>query len=337
MTRRKLLALVAITLSALAGAHTLAWHLATRQLEQGFANWVQTVRTQGWLVSTDPPTPGGWPLSATLSLPHTRIQGSQAGLEWTAEAVRLVYEPLHPKSLTVLVEGPQNLRLSEAADIPLTTTRLRATIPLGQGPRLRAGTLDVSGLRAGIPGGDLAIGALTVTGQIEPGAKPGDQAHLLTLDAHDIDVPSVEGRIATLSLDTLITAPASGAPNWRATAAQWQAAGAAIDIRGLTLVWGALDLSGNGLFSLDPALQPAGTANLRIAGHNETLDALVAHHLIAPRAATAAKAVLGLLSRKAAAGGPSEVRVPMALQNRSLQLGRIPLIRLPEILWPDAP
>jgi hypothetical protein len=62
------------------------------------------------------------------------------------------------------------------------------------------------------------------------------------------------------------------------------------------------------------------------------LDALAEARLIAPRAATAAKAVLALLQRPQPDGKPA-VQLPLTLQDRTLALGRIPLARLPELIW----
>ena len=46
----------------------------------------------------------------------------------------------------------------------------------------------------------------------------------------------------------------------------------------------------------------------------------------------AAGAVLGLMARPQPSG-PPVVEVPLSLQDRTLSLGRIPLLRLPELVW----
>jgi hypothetical protein len=102
------------------------------------------------------------------------------------------------------------------------------------------------------------------------------------------------------------------------------------------LDWGKLSFRGSATIALDDKLQPMGTATARITGHGEALDALVAANLLPPRTALAAKAILGLLGKKQD-DGPPVVEVPLTLQDRTLQLGRIPLARLPQIVWPSAP
>ena len=50
------------------------------------------------------------------------------------------------------------------------------------------------------------------------------------------------------------------------------------------------------------------------------------------RSAMAAGAVLALMARPQPSG-PPVVEVPLSLQDRTLSLGRIPLLRLPELVW----
>ena len=39
------------------------------------------------------------------------------------------------------------------------------------------------------------------------------------------------------------------------------------------------------------------------------------------------------MARPSPDGGPPAVEAPLSLQNRTLALGRIPLLRLPELVW----
>ena len=55
--------------------------------------------------------------------------------------------------------------------------------------------------------------------------------------------------------------------------------------------------------------------------------------MLAPRTAMAAGAVLALMARSPAGGGAAVVEAPFSLQNRTLALGRIPLVRVPELVW----
>jgi len=85
----------------------------------------------------------------------------------------------------------------------------------------------------------------------------------------------------------------------------------------------------------DGALQPVGTADLRVIGYAKALEALAKQRLITKDAAMAATAVLTLLSRPPTNGGAPEVEVPLTLHDRTLSMGQTPLLRVPELVWPQ--
>jgi hypothetical protein len=72
-----------------------------------------------------------------------------------------------------------------------------------------------------------------------------------------------------------------------------------------------------------------------VTGYAETLDALARNGLMSRSAATTAKAVLSLLANAPDDGSPSEVEVPLSLQYRTLSMRQVPLVRLPELDWPQ--
>jgi hypothetical protein len=53
--------------------------------------------------------------------------------------------------------------------------------------------------------------------------------------------------------------------------------------------------------------------------------------------AKTAKVLLALMAHPSEGGGRPMVEVPLTLQQRSLNMGRIPLARLPEMIWPTDP
>jgi hypothetical protein len=119
-----------------------------------------------------------------------------------------------------------------------------------------------------------------------------------------------------------------------ATASAWRVAGGSVKIRHLALGWGPLGVSGSATLALDEDLQPMGTGTSHLVGYTAALDALAAQGAISRSAATAANAVLSLLSNAPGEGEPPEVDVPLTLQYRTLSMRQVPLIRFPELDWP---
>ncbi len=143
-------------------------------------------------------------------------------------------------------------------------------------------------------------------------------------------------RIASFSIEGALTGPVSRAADPRARAAAWRDGGGSFEIRRLATGWGPLGLSLSATLALDEQLQPMGAGTAHLVGQNEAVDSLAAAHVITTNAATAAKAVLGLIARVPDGGGTPEADVPLTLQNRTVAVGRIPLLKMPVLVWPTA-
>ena len=99
---------------------------------------------------------GGWPLSATLTVPGLRLAGGAAtlpgGMEWQSEALRLRVAPPWLDRLRVEMLGPQRLRLG-ATEVPFAADRLETILPLEPGVLPREGSFEAERLRLGTPSG----------------------------------------------------------------------------------------------------------------------------------------------------------------------------------------
>ena len=188
--------------------------------------------------------------------------------------------------------------------------------------------LEVRGLRAQ----GLAVGLLT--GEIVAATAP-----TLTLSAEAIDLPPETNwafgpHISSLAVDATVRGglPPPGA--LPAMVEAWRGTGGAVDVTHLALGWGPLGVAATGQGRFDEHLQPAGNAELHVIGFAKALEALAGQHVISKDAARAATAVLTLLSRVPQDGGAPEVQVPLVLKDRMVLMGKTPLVRVPEVVWP---
>lgn len=335
-----------LLVALLAGGQFLIWRWAEAQLEQGLAQQIGFWRAQGWRVATGTPERGGWPLHARLSVPTVALAaefGPPGGVAWSAPRVVLDVALLHPRSLVIDIIGEQQVRIGPGPAIPVQAEQARTVIPLEPGVQPHGLDLALTGLRAGAPG-ERRLAAHAKLGLTEqPDAAPGQPALSVTLDADTVTLPPAPGgaawalgeTVASLSLAADVTGPLSAIPDPQARAEAWRDGGGRLAVRRLALRWGPLVLDGSATLALDGALQPIGTARLRLIGQAQTLDALAAGHVVTPQVARAAKAVLALMAHTSKGGGPPEVDVPLTLHDRVLKMGQIPLLRLPRLLWPN--
>jgi hypothetical protein len=108
-----------------------------------------------------------------------------------------------------------------------------------------------------------------------------------------------------------------------------------LELHRLVIDWGEARLDATATMALDEELQPMGAGTGKIVGYDAALDALAANAALTRSAAKAAKAVLSLLANTPSDGEPAQVDVPLTLQFRTLSVRQVPLVRLPELDWPE--
>ncbi|MFH5923481.1 DUF2125 domain-containing protein [Roseomonas xinghualingensis] len=324
----------------LAIVQMLVWNWMAGRLQAGYDAWATLRREQGWRIEHGVPVRGGWPFTATLRLPEFRLLGGGAslpgGLEWSARAVTLRVALHSPGELRIAAGGPQRLRLG-AVEVPFAADRLTAVLPLQANVIPRGGEFEASRLRIGTASGGLEIRSAYLTFDSRMTAIEGEPAVTLQGGAHDVTLPTptpLGRQVAMLRLDAALTGPLPGGRNPTHRAAMWRDAGGTLELRQLDLEFGPVTARTAATLALDDQLQPMGAGTLRLTGAEALLDALAQDGLITPRNAGLARRVVGVLARPPAEGEPPQLEVPLTLEGRSLAVARMPVARMPVLLWP---
>ncbi len=348
------LTLVLVPLFAI-GAESLLWLLAARQVQTTFHEWVAARKAGGWQVAAGAERLGGWPFAALVRIAGFSISGGTAllpgGLSWSSERLALRLSLSSPGRLVVQPAGLQNLRLFGGPTIVASASRISASVrfavlPFLDQPAPPEGLLITASrvhIRPAAIHSDL-ITAATVAVQAMPALPRAGQDQSgpsLRFEATGIgvaqeQVAALGTRISVFSFFGSLVHQVPNGTNWTSRLADWRDHGGTVAVRSLSVVWGQLAVGGSGRVTLDQNLQPAGQATARLVGYAATLDALADAGSIGSGVATAAKALLTLLARPSSSGGPPEVDVPLSLENRTLSLGQIPLLKLPSVTWPSA-
>lgn len=337
LPRRRLSLAAAAILVVLAGAHTLLWRWAVAQVAAETLAWAAAERAQGWIISFDPPQPEGWPMAAQVRLAQVSLgPANGGGVTYQADAARIGVALLQPRMLRVEMLGQQRLRVGTGPEIGFTAARAEITMPLAQNQqpdRLDLLVTGVSGTTTWTTAANLAPrpAAFAVRqARLQAEGLTGAAQHVtLAIDAIDLPADTALAAmgpgIQRVGLDATISRPLADPVAWRD-------GGGKVDVARMTLDWGRLSVAADAAMQLDAGLQPSGAGHARLSGTGETLDALVSGRVLAARPATAAKAVLALLSRPQDSG-PPVVDVPFTLKDRTLRIGSIPITRLPEMAW----
>jgi hypothetical protein len=331
---------------ALAAGHAVLWRIMAGQLEAGLATWVEIRRAQGWRVDFAPPVRGGWPFSATLTLGSVQLQGGTATLPGgvALEAERVVLRVTLPRlnQLRVEMPGAQRLRL-DATEWRFAADDLVALVPLEADTPPREALVLADHLRLATPAGPMEVASLRFSAAASSTATDDEPALQLGLAAAEIDLPMPPGagngsfgrRIESLAADAALSGPVppGRVPVQRAEA--WRDGGGSLELSRLALRWGPAQVEAAATLALDEALQPMGAGSLRLTGAMEALQALADAGLVGRRAAGTARIMLPLMARPSATGA-TEIEVPVTLEDRTLALARIPVLRLQPWIWPVA-
>ncbi len=335
---------VLVALAALGAGHALLWRAMAAEIEQGFATWVQVRRAQGWRVDHAAPVRAGYPLSAALILPNLRIEGGEATLPggFVLQAERAVLRVALPRldRLRVEMPGAQRLRIGDD-EYRFAADTLVALMPLEGGTPPRGGEVLAERLRLSTPAGPMAVGSARATLDTSSTATEGEAALEVTATAEDIDLPAAPGgraatfgrRIAAFGAELALSGPVPPGRFPVVRAESWRDAGGTLEVKSLSLRWGPVGATAAATLALDEGLQPMGAGSIRLTGAAEALDALAEAGLVGRRAAATARAILPLMSRPNPAGQP-EVEVPLTIEDRTLAVARIPVLRFAPLAWP---
>ena len=305
---------------ALAALHSAAWLYAANRTGREVEAGLNRMREAGWIITTSVPYRSGWPWTASVLLEPLTVDGTDAGvpLAWSVNSVSIGVEAVHPATLRIVPQGGQRLKLGSGDWLPLTAKSLELTAD--------AEGVTLSGLLLSIGAPD---GPVTMTGMHLKLAGLALRADVNGLVCLPMPVPP-----ADLSMDVLLTQAVPDAPTPAAAASAWRDQGGAAQIRRLTVVAGNLRASGSGSARLDASLQPALEVTAEVYGFRPVLDQMVKAGVLPASAATAAKAVLGLLAGR---GPEAPAVVPVAFADGVLAAAGFPLLRLPPMDWAALP
>jgi hypothetical protein len=359
MWRKRWIGLAVLPVLLLAGDF-FYWRLAVGKLRTEFEALTRRAPAAGWEIRHGAISAGGWPDTATLRVKNLTVMASGLfghgalkvgtlhldGVAWGSDEVLLSAGLARPNVLELTPAGVGALRLNDGPTIPVSADHVLLRLTLHLNGSVRAADIDAVNPAAEIPGlGMIRSGRLNGHAELKSNAGRDQPVLAFSVGAGPVTLPGgmnwkLGPEIAELALEGVFNGPlpSGGIAKGRglsALATSWRDEGGSLELQRFVVDWGQARLDATATLALDEDLQPMGAGTGKIAGYGAALDALAADAVLTRSAATAAKAVLSLLANTPADGEPGEVEVPLTLQFRTLSARQVPLVRLPEIDWPD--
>jgi len=339
MRRRAIPILLAALLALLTAVYTGWWLSASGRLRDAALAWIDQRKAEGFRLDHGTPARAGFPLSLGVRFPDVEAAPPGAGWSWRSADVRLLAPLIGRRAPTVFLEGEQALaipdglaggrgrRFAGGAD------RLALTLdPQADGALAR---LTVRQLAMAEGGDGFVVGDLDLLVS-KPTAGEGDSAGALSLEADGVRLPAAAATALGREVSRVeLRARLIGAiepPFGPAAVKAWRDGGGTVEIDRLRCDYGSVNLEADGTLALDVRGQPIGAFATHVQGWQAALDSLAAAQAIPAHTAAAAKILMRGLARGNGERGGT-LSAPLSLQDRTLSLGPVPLLRLPEVPW----
>ena len=335
MTRSRRITLISLAIALpimLAAAYGAWWQILADRWRTGLEAWVGRVGAAGWIVSTGTVNVSGFPGTLRLALYEPKAADA-AGNGWAGPPMTLMVSPFDPLDPRFAVPGHQIVTLASHAPVEIEAATLEGQVTIrGHGP------VAITLTGAKLASQDMTLEGLTLDARGSPPPAEGQIATPLvaTIGIDRLTLPET----LRLPLDRTVAA-AHAAIRLRGTVprgqpatalAAWRDGGGTVEIDSLDINWPPLVAAGNATVALDKDLQPELAGAMTMRGADKAIDRAAAAGMLTPNAATLGKLYVGAAG-KPVADGTFEVTLPLSLQNRSLSVGPVPLVQLPEIEW----
>ncbi|MEC9153249.1 MAG: DUF2125 domain-containing protein [Pseudomonadota bacterium] len=334
---------IVISVIALAMAYIGYWFYARTVVLQVINDWTEQRRAEGFTVSYDGPDFGGFPLLVRAVLKNPQLQRN--AFAWRGERMQIELQPWNFQRIRIDLEGKQRVTLKEgAAQMTLVPTEAAIVAKLSEVGRFADATLLVHDLTLSNPAEQSLLQVaeiwLKATAPTTSPASHQDVSLGLSLSAADILLPrGLDGplgrKISKIRADLQVRGSVPSGSREEALEA-WRRSGGTVDVNWLQINWAKFDLRAKGTIALDNKVRPIGAFSTDIRGHNQALDALVAHAVLEPATATMAKIGLTLLAKSPPEGGAPVLTLPVTAQDGHLYAGPLKILDLDPIRLPTS-
>lgn len=357
--RRRTIKIAGIAIVTIGVVVTAGWFFFVQQARQALTQWADAQRQEGVDVTWQSLDFNGYPFRVNTQIgdPQIVVRRPDHSAIWIPANLAFRFSAFAPQAIAFAGPGAHNLRIEHGGDswsamIEADRFNGQALFPPRDYRQLESLTGKFSGVRiTPLDGpGPIIIDKGTFAA-IHPATPPVDPSAVhplatsveFNLDVRDIHLPEEMLQATALgTLGTLIGEISAGLQLEgvldagsldSAALTTWRDDGGTLEVTSMVLQWGPVQITADGTLALDGDLQPVGSFATRIAGLGDVITALETDGVISSNDATVARLTIAILAKDPSSGGPTEVEIPLTLQERILRLGPIALTQLPTVTW----
>jgi hypothetical protein len=336
------LSLAAVVLAALAALGGGFWVYMAHSLEAGIARWTEDRRAEGWRIGHAGMSVSGFPSRwrARIDKPVATGPGTLAAT-WTAPVVYVEHEPWRPRHVRIVAPGAQRIDWAGDRTAEFGASHAEALVHVSERGRIQRIDTRFENVTM-MPAGYAAIRVARMETGIAPDEAGASRSNprpglVVRAELFDLILPEAQnsalGRnIGQISLNATVLGPL--APGRLPEALTiWRDGGGTLEVAKLMLGWGPLSASGDGTLALDEALQPVGAMTAKLAGYEETLQALIQAGIVRAKHGALVNFGLNAIASRPADGGAPYIEAPLTIRDGRLFVGPVALMPMPRIDW----
>ncbi len=321
------------------------WFVAADQAVMGAKAWVAEQNKAGFKIKWQEIETSGYPFHLQIKLANPVIEW-QGSWRWSTPSLILDATLWNWSDITITGDHKHRIFLARGSqlhnfDISVDTLSVGITLDAALDKALVENinayitVFNLSEDQHLIAGFDSAQIKIDVPEFL--GARADDIVGALDVKLHGLEIPELSETPLGSELQRLaLRAELLGGPPTDlkpGSLTKWRDQGGVIEIRYLTLGYGAVELEASGTMALDRELQPVGSMVAKVQGYSNAINAMQRARMISSAEALGAKIVLGTLARKDPANGRSILDIAISLQQQTLHAGPIALTKLPTVHW----
>ncbi len=316
----------------LAALYSGYWFVGASAVERGAVAQLDDLEESGWTVTYDDVSTAGFPSRFDTTATNLDLVSPDGSMNWMlpfAQALTLSYKP----NEIIVALPPSQTITADGTPILITSDGLRASMNVAPTPALSLNALTAE------------VGVLTATANqqrlfsITSGlaalraAETGPHSYDAFLDLDGFALPDELRRM----LDPQSTQPSTFGQitvdaglvldaDIDRHSAKSQPQLDQIDLHGMTVSWGTLQLRGDGQIDVGTDGYPTGQLTLTAENWRDILPIAVNAGVLTSSAARNIQSVAGLFS-----GGSTTLKMPINFANQRMMLGPIPIGNAPKL------
>ena len=324
------------------GLWSFLWYAAQAWVKTEVINWIGDQRRHGAEVAYESLETTGFPSGITVTLTQPKYKGHLFArmVQWSSDAVKFTAKPWAPWNFEVVGDGRHSLAfLDQGMSWRGEVKSLSAQADLGdRWPE----NLDLSLSGLTLKGSTtIQMQSLRIQAQHNPDAQRGGTGLDLQISGMGLDVPGALPEPLPSFVDVFeLDARATGTVKpglLEQSLPDWQESGGQVELDRLKFRSGPIALAAGGKVSLTKEMQPQGQAMAKVQGLFQVLEILRAKGVMSDGEMVVATMGLAAMSKRPKDGGASEVNIAVKIEDGTLSLGPLKVMKMPTIDWGFVP